>query len=47
MGMAGLVLAYLLISRAFDTGSWWQYLGTLLLLILSSQLIVRGIKTKK
>jgi|APGre2960657505_1045072.scaffolds.fasta_scaffold188034_2 predicted tellurium resistance membrane protein TerC len=44
MGIIGLVLAYLLLSRAFDTASWWQYLGTLLLLVLSVRLISKAIK---
>lgn len=47
MGFIGLVLAYLLITRAFDTGSWGQYFGTLLLLILSIKLLIRGAKAKK
>lgn len=47
MGIAGLVLAYLLATRALDTGSWWQYFGTLLLLVLSIRLIAHGIKSKK
>lgn len=46
-GIAGLFLAYLLVTRAFDTGSYWQYLGTILLLILGIRLIVRAFKAKK
>ena len=46
MGVIGLFLAYLLGSRALDTASWWQYSGTLLLLVLSIRLIVKGIKSK-
>lgn len=46
MGVIGLFLAYLLILRAFDTGSYWQYLGTLILLVLGIKLIIRGIKSK-
>ena len=33
LGILMLGLAYLLGSRAFDTGSWWEYLGTLVLII--------------
>ena len=44
MGAIGLVLAYLVLTRALDTASWWQYFGTLLLLVLSIRLIRRGIK---
>jgi uncharacterized membrane protein len=35
LGIAGLVIAYLLVSRAIDTGSWWEYLGALVFLILA------------
>lgn len=44
MACVGVVLAYLLVSRAFDTGSYWQYLGTLILTILSIRLFVRGLQ---
>lgn len=47
MGVVGLVLAYLLVTRAFDTGNLWQYAGTALLLILSTHLFIRAAKTKK
>lgn len=43
---AGLVLAYALLTRAIDTGSWWQYLSTLLVVILSFRLIGRAIRKK-
>lgn len=42
----GLVLAYALLTRAIDTGSWWQYLGTLIIVILSFRLIGRALKKK-
>ena len=45
-GAAGLLLAYILASRALDTGSWWQYLGTLILLVLSVRLMRRIFKKK-
>jgi hypothetical protein len=35
LGIAGLVIAYLLVSRAIDTGSWWEYLGAIVFLILA------------
>lgn len=47
MGVIGFVLAYALTTRAIDTGSWWQYLGVLVLLIVGTRLIVRSIKPKK
>lgn len=43
MGIVGLALAYVLGSRALDTASWWQYGGTLLLLILSVRLLIKAI----
>ncbi len=47
MGFIGLVLAYLLLTRAFETGSWFQYFGTVGLLVVGIRLIFRGIKSKK
>ena len=47
MGVAGLVLGYLLLTRALDTASGWQYLGTFVLVILGTRLMARGLKTKK
>ena len=46
LGVVGLVVAYVLGSRALDTGSWWQYLGTLVMVIISVRLFVRAIKRK-
>jgi hypothetical protein len=43
-GIIGLILAYALVSRAIDTGSYWQYLGTFLLLALSVKLFIRSFK---
>lgn len=47
MALLGLVLAYALGSRAIDTGSWWEYLGTFLLLTISIRLAIHGVKAKK
>ncbi len=44
MACGGIGLAYLLVTRALDTGSYWQYLGTMLLIVLSIRLFVRGLK---
>lgn len=44
-GILGLVLSYAFISRAFSTGSYWQYLGFLVFLILGIKLLVRTFKT--
>ena len=46
-GAIGLLLAYLLGSRGLDTGSWWQYLGTLIILVLSIRLIVKAFNESK
>jgi hypothetical protein len=45
-GVIGLILAYATVTRAFDTGSLWQYFIAVLLLILSVRLIIRGVKKK-
>ena len=42
-----MAVAYLLGSRALDTGSWWQYLGTLVLVVLSIRFLFRAGKFKK
>ena len=46
MGATGLVLTYLLVTRAIDTGSLWQYTGSFVLVFLSIRLIFRGKTTK-
>jgi hypothetical protein len=38
----GLALAYAFATRAIDTGSYWQYLATLVFLGLSLKLIIRA-----
>lgn len=43
-GVLGIVLAYAFISRAFDTGSYWQYLGFVVFLVLGIKLIARSLK---
>ena len=40
--VVGLILTYFLGSRAIYTGSYWQYLGTLILLTLSVKLLVKA-----
>lgn len=44
MAAVGLILVYLLGSRAIDTGSWWQYFGMVILLVLSVRLILKAFK---
>jgi hypothetical protein len=41
-GVIGVALTYLLGSRAIYTGSYWQYLGTFLLLVLTVKLFVKA-----
>ena len=43
IGIIGLGLAYVLGSRALDTGSWLEYGGTLLLFVLALKRIARAI----
>jgi hypothetical protein len=43
-GVLGVVLAYAFISRAFSTGSYWQYLGSLVFLVLGVKLFIRTFK---
>lgn len=41
------VLAYALGSKALDTGSYWQYLGTVIALIFGIKFIVQSFKHGK
>lgn len=43
-GIIGVILAFLLANRAIFTGSYWQYLGTLILLILSARLLAKAFR---
>lgn len=47
VGLLGCMLGVALCVRAFDTGSWWQYLGATLLFILSLRLFKRAVRAKK
>ncbi|MGD0284080.1 MAG: hypothetical protein ABSB12_00585 [Candidatus Saccharimonadales bacterium] len=44
LSIVSLGISYLLLSRAFDTGSWWEYLGALVFLILSINRLINTIK---
>ena len=37
MGFLELLVAYIIASRAIDTGSWWEYLFTLVFLVGGAQ----------
>ncbi|HTE57509.1 MAG TPA: hypothetical protein VK694_02105 [Verrucomicrobiae bacterium] len=43
--IAAFALAYILGSRAIDTGSWWQYLGCVMLLVVGIKLGIRSFRT--
>lgn len=42
-----LILAYIVLSRALDTGSYWEYLGGFVLLGLVIKFIIRLIQYGK
>ncbi len=46
MGVVGLIFTYLFVTRAIDTGSLWQYIGSFILVFLCLRLIFRGKTTK-
>lgn len=46
MGILELVLAYIVGSRAIDTGSWWEYGLTVLLLVGGAQNLYHAIRKK-
>ncbi len=43
-GVIGIIFAYAFLSRAFSTGSYWQYLAALLFFVLGVKLLVRSFK---
>ncbi len=45
-GAFELILAYIIGSQAIDTGSWWQYLVTLILFIGAIQNFVSAVRNK-
>jgi len=45
-GLAGLILAYIVGARALNTGSYWEYLITFVLLIIVTRLFIRSIRLK-
>ncbi len=44
LAILAVLLAYILASRAIDTGSWWEYLGTLALTILVINRIIQTVR---
>jgi len=47
MAIIGVGLAYLLVTRALDTGSWWEYSGAAVLFALSIRLSAHTYKHRK
>lgn len=45
-GIVGLLLAYVIISRALNTGSYWEYFFGLVILVISIRLFIRSIRLK-
>lgn len=41
-GAIGVILGYAFLSRALDTGSYWQYLGAVVFTILGIKLLKRS-----
>lgn len=42
-GCVGILLGYAFLSRAFDTGSYWQYLGAVVFTVLGIRLLKRSL----
>jgi hypothetical protein len=43
-GFIGVILSYILISRALNTGSYWEYLFGLIVIFIAIRLFIRSIK---
>lgn len=49
-GLAGIIclaFAYVVASRALDTGSWWEYGAALLLIIAGCRYVLLAVKSSK
>ena len=44
LAVIGLILTYAFGTRAIDTGSYWQYLGCAVFLVLSIRLLQRAFR---
>ena len=47
LGLLALLIAYIIGSRGIDTGSWWEYLGTLLFLAIGFNRLIVAIRVGK
>ncbi len=45
-GVIGLFLAYVIISRALNTGSYWEYFYGLAILVIAFRLFIRSLRVK-
>jgi hypothetical protein len=45
-GVIGIFLTYVIITRALNTGSYWEYFFGLAILIISIRLFIRSIRLK-
>lgn len=43
-GVAGILLAYAFLTRALDTGSYWQYAGGVIFLLAGLKMLIRARK---
>ncbi len=43
LALVAFILGYLVSSRAFDTGSWWEYLGAFVLVIFGVNRVFNAI----
>jgi putative Mn2+ efflux pump MntP len=44
VGLVSLVLAYVVGSRGINTGSWWEYLGTIIFLVIGFNRLIAGLR---
>ena len=47
IAIVALILAYIVISRAIDTGGWWEYLGGFILVTAAVQSIIKIFNKRK
>jgi hypothetical protein len=45
-GLIGVILFYLVVTRALYTGSWWEYFFSVILITISIRLFIRSIRLK-
>jgi hypothetical protein len=44
-GVVGLIITYIVASRALNTGSYWEYLFTLIFVTISIRLLIRSLRS--